>query len=395
MEEDQKVVRIGSRKSELAMIQTNLVVESLQKIHPDIEFKIVTMETIGDRIQDKPLSSIGESNLFTKELEKALALNEVDMIVHSLKDMPTRLPTDMAIGAISEREDPHDALVLHKKHTGVSIETLPEGSVIGTSSVRRVAQLKRKFPHLVFKRCCILSLHRLLRAVEAIKIQYAKDSQILCQVGKHKHPIYMAVRGNLNTRLRKLDEDKVYDGLILAVAGLLRMGWEHRISQILSPEICKYSVSQGALGVEIKTRNRHMQQVLSSLNHPQTLLRCVAERALLKTLEGGCSAPVAVHTDVNDGELMLTAAVLSLDGSELREEKMTVKLPQDLTQEHSFDSESNAESQLYSSVVAPRISQHAMQEAEALGIRLAKALFDKGAGPILQAAKDEIAERRK
>ncbi|XP_072166326.1 porphobilinogen deaminase-like [Diadema setosum] len=355
MEEDQKVVRIGSRKSELAMIQTNLVVESLQKIHPNIEFKIVTMETIGDRIQDKPLSSIGESNLFTKELEKALALNEVDMIVHSLKDMPTRLPTDMAIGAISEREDPHDALVLHKKHTGVSIETLPEGSVIGTSSVRRVAQLKRKFPHLVFK----------------------------------------DVRGNLNTRLRKLDEDKVYDGLILAVAGLLRMGWEHRISQILSPEICKYSVSQGALGVEIKTRNRHMQQVLSGLNHPQTLLRCVAERALLKTLEGGCSAPVAVHTEINDGELMLTAAVLSLDGSELREEKMTVKLPQDLTQEHSFDSESNAETQLYSSVVAPLISQHAMQEAEALGIRLAKALFDKGAGPILQAAKDEIAERRK
>lgn len=350
-----EVVRVGSRKSELAMIQTNMVVEALQKAHPEIKCNIVTMETIGDHIQDKPLSSIGESNLFTKELEKALALDEVDMIVHSLKDMPTRLPSDMAIGAICEREDPHDALVLHKKHRGITIETLKEGSVIGTSSVRRVAQLKRKFPHLVFK----------------------------------------DVRGNLNTRLRKLDDAQDYDGLVLAAAGLLRMGWEHRITQILKPDVCRYSVSQGALGIEIKTKDRRMQRLLSTLNHTVTLLRCVAERALLKTLEGGCSAPVAVHSELEERKLTLTAAVLSLDGAELREETMSANLPNDLTQEHSFDSEASEEIKLFSSVVAPRISHDAMQEAEALGIRVAKSLFDKGAGPILEAAKAEIAERRK
>ncbi|XP_781025.2 porphobilinogen deaminase [Strongylocentrotus purpuratus] len=355
MADKMEIVRVGSRKSELAMIQTNHVVEMLQKVHPETEFKIVTMETIGDHIQDKPLASIGESNLFTKELEKALALDEVDMLVHSLKDMPSRLPSNMAIGAICEREDPHDALVLHKKLTGISIETMKEGSVLGTSSVRRVAQLKRKFPHLVFK----------------------------------------DVRGNLNTRLRKLDEGQVYDGLVLAVAGMMRMGWEHRISQILKPDICKYSVSQGALGIEIKTKNRRMHELLRQLNHVPTLIRCIAERGLLKTLEGGCSAPVAVHSELEENRLTLNASVLSLDGSELREEEKSITLPQELTQEHSLDAETNEEMKLFSSVIAPWVSQHAMQEAEALGVSVAKGLFDKGAGPILEAAKEEIAERRK
>ncbi|XP_041470209.1 porphobilinogen deaminase-like [Lytechinus variegatus] len=350
-----EVIRIGSRKSELAMIQTNHVVELLQKVHPDVEFKIVTMETIGDHIQDKPLASIGESNLFTKELEKALALDEVEMIVHSLKDMPSKLPSDMAIGAICEREDPHDALVLRKNLSGITIDTMKEGSVLGTSSVRRVAQLKRKFPHLVFK----------------------------------------DVRGNLNTRLRKLDETKDYDGLVLAVAGLMRMGWEHRISQILKPDTCKYSVSQGALGIEIKSNNQRMHALLRQLNHVPTLLRCISERALLKTLEGGCSAPVAVFSELEDDKLTLNASVLSLDGSELREEEKSSNLPQQLTQEHSIDTETIPEIQLFSSVIAPWVSQNAMQEAEALGISVAKGLFEKGAGPILEAAKAEIAERRK
>nr|XP_054760350.1 porphobilinogen deaminase-like [Lytechinus pictus] len=338
-----EVIRIGSRKSELAMIQTNHVVELLQKVHPDVEFKIVTMETIGDHIQDKPLASIGESNLFTKELEKALALDEVEMIVHSLKDMPSKLPSDMAIGAICEREDPHDALVLHKKLSGITIDTMKEGSVLGTSSVRRVAQLKRKFPHLVFK----------------------------------------DVRGNLNTRCPLYN----FTFYLFAIST--------PFYKILKPDTCKYSVSQGALGIEIKSNNQRMHALLKQLNHVPTLIRCISERALLKTLEGGCSAPVAVFSELEDNKLTLDASVLSLDGTELREEENSITLSQQLTQEHSIDTETGAEIQLFSSVIAPWVSQNAMQEAEALGVSVAKGLFEKGAGPILEAAKAEIAERRK
>ena len=166
------------------MIQTRTIIAALQKLYPNIKFEITTMKTIGDNILDKPLPNIGQTNLFTKELEVALAAKEVDMIVHSLKDLPTTLPPGMTVSVIYKRDNPTDALVLHPKHNGLQIQTLPKGSVIGTSSLRRIAQLKRNFPDLEFK----------------------------------------TVRGNLNTRLKKLDQSGEYDALVLATAGLERMG---------------------------------------------------------------------------------------------------------------------------------------------------------------------------
>ncbi|XP_033641530.1 porphobilinogen deaminase-like [Asterias rubens] len=349
------VIRVGSRKSELALIQTNAVIERLQKINPDQEFEVITMETIGDTIQDKPLSSIGITSLFTKELEKELAADKIDMIVHSLKDLPSVLPDGMVITTVCKRDDPHDALVLSAKHSGRTLETLPPGSVVGTSSVRRIAQLKRKCPHLEFK----------------------------------------DVRGNLNTRLRKLDTGTDYACLILAAAGLHRMAWEHRISQILKPDICMYSPCQGAMAVETKSSNKQLIQFLSKLHDPSTLLQCVCERALLKTLQGGCSAPVACHSLVTDSEIKFTGAAFSLDGSECVEETQSVDLLEDafLKQEQAKPDEESFKD--YSSIVAPHLSHKAMLAAENLGSQVARVMLKNGADKILEAAKKEIEEKRK
>ncbi|KAI0244416.1 hypothetical protein L0F63_002769 [Massospora cicadina] len=194
-------IKIGSRKSQLALIQTELVRTELAKIYPDCTFTIVKMSTTGDNILDVALSKIGEKSLFTKELEIALANGTVDFVVHSLKDLPTTLPEGMALAAVLKREDPRDAFVLSKKLPGLTIERLPPGS------------LKRKFPHLEFK----------------------------------------DIRGNLNSRLNKLDaEGEPYSALILAVAGLKRLGIEDRISQILPDDMSLHAVSQGALGIECR-----------------------------------------------------------------------------------------------------------------------------------------------
>lgn len=338
---------MGSRKSELAMIQTNTVIEQLQKHFPKVEFEIVTMETIGDFVQDKPLANIGQSNLFTKELEKALATSKVDMLVHSMKDLPSTLPEGMVIAAVYKRDDPFDAIVLHSKHKGRTIETLPEGSVLGTSSVRRVAMLKHAHPHLKFK----------------------------------------DVRGNLNTRLRKLDEGKIYDGLILAKAGIERMGWDHRISQVLNGPSDMYAVSQGALGVEVLESSSGLIDLLSVLHHRDTVLQCVSERALLRTLEGGCSAPVAVKAEVTEDKLNLHACTLSLDGSKRVSGSKEVSLTTD-------SSPKDSDKTVFASVVAPNIPACNLKEAEEVGVSLAKELLDKGADAILKEAKDEIAKRR-
>ncbi|KPP79113.1 hypothetical protein Z043_101333 [Scleropages formosus] len=204
----------------------------------------VAMSTVGDKILDKALSKIGEKSLFTKELENALERNEVDLVVHSLKDLPTSLPPGFTIGAVLKRETPYDAVILHPKKAGLTLDTLPEGSVIGTSSLRRAAQLKRRFPHLEFK----------------------------------------DIRGNLNTRLKKLDDHDDYSAIILAAAGLRRLGWESRISQILTPDDCMYAVGQGALAVEARAGDEDILKMLSVLNDTDTVLRCVAERAFLRHL---------------------------------------------------------------------------------------------------------------
>uniref|UniRef100_UPI0037E82300 porphobilinogen deaminase-like n=1 Tax=Semicossyphus pulcher TaxID=241346 RepID=UPI0037E82300 len=337
-----RVIRIGTRKSQLARIQTDSVADMLKELYSDVDLEIVGMTTTGDKILDTALSKIGEKSLFTKELENALERNEVDLVVHSLKDLPTTLPPGFTIGAVLKRENPHDAVVLHPKHKDKTLETLPENSVIGTSSLRRAAQLKKRFPHLDFK----------------------------------------DIRGNLNTRLKKLDEKDDFAAIILAAAGLRRMGWENRISQILGPEDCMYAVGQGALAVEVRAKDEDILEMVSVLHHPDTVLRCIAERAFLRHLEGGCSVPVAVHTEVKDSQLYLTGAVYSLDGSDSLKETMQTSVAASETSSEEVD-----ERLQRVGVTASKISGAAQDRAERLGVDLANLLLSKGAKEILTVAR--------
>ena len=206
-----RTVRIASRKSQLALVQTHWVQGELQKHFPDITFEVQTMSTQGDNILDVALAKIGDKGLFTKELELGMLDRSSDIAVHSLKDLPTRLPEGLMLGCVSEREDPADALVVHENHKDKQLETLPPGAIIGTSSLRRLAQLRYHYPHLEFK----------------------------------------DIRGNLNTRLQKLDNGE-YDAIILAVAGLVRLDMSDRIHQVITPEISLHAVGQGALGIECR-----------------------------------------------------------------------------------------------------------------------------------------------
>jgi len=277
-----RTIRIGSRKSQLALVQTYWVREQLQKSFPDINFEVHTMSTQGDKILDVALAKIGDKGLFTKELELGMINQEIDFAVHSLKDLPTNLPEGLTLAAITERENPADALVVHEKYKDKQIETLPEGAVIGTSSLRRLAQLRNRFPHFTFK----------------------------------------DVRGNLNTRLAKLDAGE-YDALILAAAGLQRLGMGDRVHQILPKEISLHAVGQGALGIECRADDTDLISLLKAIEHPETRDRCLAERAFLRDLEGGCQVPIGVNTEINDGTLTLTGVVASVDGQKLVKDTVT------------------------------------------------------------------------
>ncbi|XP_053547321.1 porphobilinogen deaminase isoform X2 [Bombina bombina] len=336
------VIRVGTRKSQLARIQTDSVVEMLSKKFQAAHFEIVAMSTTGDKILDTALSKIGEKSLFTKELENALERNEVDFVVHSLKDLPTSLPPGFTIGAVCKRENPYDAVVFHPKHFGKTLNSLPEKSVIGTSSLRRAAQLKKKFPHLEFK----------------------------------------DIRGNLNTRLKKLDDQEDFSAIILAAAGLQRMGWENRIGQVLTSDECLYAVGQGALAVEVRAKDQHILRMVSVLQDSHTVLRCIAERAFMKRLEGGCSVPVAVSTSVTDSQLYLTGAVYSLDGSDSLKETM-----QTCIQFPSEDEEGPNDDTQHVGITASGVSRQALQSAEHLGTELANLLLSKGAKEILTVAR--------
>uniref|UniRef100_A0A6I8NMP9 hydroxymethylbilane synthase n=1 Tax=Ornithorhynchus anatinus TaxID=9258 RepID=A0A6I8NMP9_ORNAN len=312
-----RVIRVGTRKSQLARIQTDSVVAMLKTYYPGLQFEIVAMSTTGDKILDTALSKIGEKSLFTKELEQALERNE--------------------------RESPYDAVVFHPKHVGKTLATLPEKSVVGTSSLRRAAQLQRKFPHLEFK----------------------------------------SIRGNLNTRLRKLDELQEFSAIILAAAGLQRLGWQSRLGQLLLPEDCMYAVGQGALGVEVRARDQQVLDLVSVLHDPETLLRCIAERAFLRHLEGGCSVPVAVHTAVRDGQLYLTGGVWSLDGSDSLRETMQTGVAVGGAQP-----EDGPEDDVQrAGITARNVPRAAQVAAEDLGAGLAALLLAKGAGAILHVAR--------
>ncbi|XP_048839287.1 porphobilinogen deaminase-like [Brienomyrus brachyistius] len=341
-ENTSQVIRIGTRKSQLARIQTDSVAEKLKQLYPEVTFEIVAMSTVGDKILDKALSKIGEKSLFTKELENALERKEVDLVVHSLKDLPTSLPPGFTIAAVLKRETPYDAVVLHPKNAGLTLDTLPVGSMIGTSSLRRAAQLKRRFSHLEFKN----------------------------------------VRGNLNTRLKKLDESDEYSAIILAAAGLLRMGWENRISQILDPEDCMYAVGQATLAVEARAGDDDIMEMLSVLNDPETVLRCIAERAFLRHLEGGCSVPVAVHSEARGPQLSLTGAVYSLDGSDCVKETMQTSI--DTSKGEDEEVHRNAS---HVGVMAPGLWMASRDAAERLGVDLASLLLQRGAKDVLTLAR--------
>lgn len=322
------MVRVGSRSSELAMIQSQTIVSALTKLHPNVKCEITTMKTIGDKILDKPLPTIGQTNLFTKELEAALSGGQIDLIVHSLKDLPTTIAPEMTVSVIFKRDKSTDAVVLHPKHKGRQLQELPEGSVIGTSSLRRIAQLKRSCPGLVFK----------------------------------------SVRGNLNTRLKKLDEGGEYDALVLATAGLERLGWHDRIDQELHSSVCMYAVGQGALAVETRKSDEATNALLEPLNDAETVLCCAAERSFLHTLGGGCSVPVGVFSEVRAGKLFIEGAVFSLDGSEMIKSSAETKLPSDFIEK---------EVQVWHSL------------GDQLGSELGRELLMKGATSILTKAKEE------
>lgn len=345
------VIRVGSRKSELALIQTKYVIDCLKEYHPTKDFQVVKMNTKGDKILDKSLPKIGEKSLFTEELELALENGNVDFVVHSLKDLPTSLPKGMVLGVILKRENPCDAVVMSKKYKDKTLSTLPEGSVIGTSSLRRSAQLARNMPHL--------------------KVEN--------------------IRGNLNTRLRKLDDENgPFAAIILAAAGLKRMNWENRISQLLEPEETLYAVGQGALGVECREADWKILSLLEPLYDVDTTLRCVCERSFLKTLGGGCSAPVAVFSSLEEKHLTITGAVWSLDGQTLVKDTTKGKLyiPSD-------DGEPPKkcpyrEPKLYCSVVPGKVSNLSLIGAEQLGKNLAKILIEKNALDIMEQARNEV-----
>jgi hydroxymethylbilane synthase len=269
-------IRIGSRKSQLALVQTHWVHGEMSRHHPDRQFDIQTMSTQGDIILDVALAKIGDKGLFTKELEVGMISGDIDFAVHSLKDLPTQLPEGLILGCVTERENPADALVVHESLKQHQLETLPEGTVVGTSSLRRLSQLRHAFPHLQFK----------------------------------------DVRGNLNTRLGKLDAGE-YDALILAVAGLQRLGMGDRVHQVIPAEISLHAVGQGALGIECRGEDSEVLDLLKVLEHRPTALCCYAERAFLRELEGGCQVPIGVNTNLEADTLTLTGMVASLDGQRL------------------------------------------------------------------------------
>ncbi|KAF4171910.1 hypothetical protein CNMCM8927_000307 [Aspergillus lentulus] len=312
----QPPLRIGTRRSNLAMVQAEGIRDSLQKIAPDRSYEIEALRTLGDRDQLTALYSFGAKSLWTTELEEKLTSGELDVIVHCLKDMPTKLPDTCELAAIPPRDDPRDALIVKAGLPYTSLKTLPEGAVVGTSSVRRSAQLRRLYPSLRFAN----------------------------------------LRGNVETRLAKVDDpDSEYTCMIMSAAGLERVGLKHRINQYLGSKDggILHAVGQGALGLEIRKGDRKMQELLGRLADLKSTLACLAERSLMRTLEGGCSVPIGVETEwASSGDLRMSAIVVSLDGSGSVEDSITS-------------------------------SVETVDEANALGEELAARLVKAGAGEIL------------
>ena len=265
------ILKIGTRQSLLALWQSNHIAACLRKQYPECEVVLKKIVTKGDRILDVPLAQIGGKGLFTKEIEEDLLSGEVDLAVHSLKDMPTVLPEGLCLTAITERANVGDAFV---SNDYACFEELPLGAVVGTSSLRRKAQLLAARPDLTIR----------------------------------------DLRGNVDTRLRKLDEG-LYDAVILAAAGLERLGHGDRIKAIIPSDVCLPAVGQGALAIECRTDDAEVRQMLDFLNDQPTVYATAAERAFLGLLEGGCQVPIGVHADVDGGQIKIEAIIAALDGS--------------------------------------------------------------------------------
>lgn len=268
-------VRIATRSSELALMQSRIVEKALEKL--GIETELVTFKTAGDKRHDEPLSDIGAKGLFTHELELALAKNKVDCAVHSLKDLPTKLPDGLAIGAVLEREDPRDAVVISGATEAEDLTSLPAGSRVGTSSLRCRAQLLAQYPHLE-----VADLH-----------------------------------GTVPTLLRKVDAGKVH-AAILTAAGLIRLGAQQRIRQYLEAPVWLPAAGQGAIAIEIRSDDEEMRELCATLHHHPTGIAVRAERAFLDALEGGCQVPIgALSSPDESGTLVLHGFISDLRGREM------------------------------------------------------------------------------
>jgi len=270
---ERSTIVLGTRGSKLAVQQSEWVQARLSELAPGVTVTLRRIQTSGDKILDVPLANIGGKGLFVKEIEEALLAGEIDLAVHSMKDVPTQLPQGLAILCIPQREDPRDALI---SRTGCVFNDLPRGAKVGTSSLRRQAQFLHARPDL--------------------KIEM--------------------LRGNLDTRLRKLREGH-YDAIVLAAAGLRRLGWTHEITEYLDPRISLPAIGQGALGIEGRQDDVFICSLLSRMDHTLTRVAVMAERALLDRLEGGCQVPIAAYATVSGTELRLEGLVASVDGKDM------------------------------------------------------------------------------
>ena len=266
------MIRIATRTSPLALWQAEHVATQLKHHHPDLHIELVGMVTRGDKILDSPLSKIGGKGLFVKELEAGMLEGSADIAVHSMKDVPMEFPEGLHLPVIMEREDPRDAFVSNHYAT---LAALPQGAIVGTPSLRRQTQLRARFPHLVIK----------------------------------------DLRGNVNTRLSKLDQGE-YDAIILAAAGLIRLGFQTRITAYLSTEESLPAIGQGAIGIECRLGDARIESLLAPLNHPETALRLRAERAMNKRLNGGCQIPVAGFAELVDSTIHMRGLIGYPDGSQ-------------------------------------------------------------------------------
>jgi hydroxymethylbilane synthase len=271
-----KTIKIGTRDSKLALWQAEWVRKILSAYHRELEFTLVSMKTKGDHILDISLPKIGDKGLFTKELEQGLLGGTIDLAVHSLKDLPTELPEGLEIAAFCPREDPRDVFLSKE---GLLLSELPPRAIVGTSSLRRKTQLQYYRPDLRF----------------------------------------VDLRGNLETRWRKLQESEQMAGIILAAAGVIRLGWQERITEYIDEEIVLPAVGQGVIAVEAASRQNAVKELLEPLNHRDTELAVRAERSFLKNLEGGCQVPIGALAKVRSGKVTLKGRIAGLDGSTILE----------------------------------------------------------------------------